>query len=243
VKAGQVVASRPYRSEVRRDQARDTHRRILAAAEELLLAGGYASMTIARLAEAAAVSPQTVYNSIGSKAQVIKALYDVRLAGDDEPVPMRDRPEMLAVRQAPTAAETLRRYVAFSRLLYERVGPLLSALSTSGSADDPTLAEFLATIDKERRIGNSVVVADIDARFGLAAQLDVPRAVDIVWTLTSPQVADLLLRRCGWTIDAWAGWLADTLIHSLLGTTEELSSPDSATASPDLSDIQRATAR
>ena len=189
-------------------------------------------MTIARLAEAAGVSPQTVYNSIGSKAQVIKALYDVRLAGDDEPVPMKDRPEMLAVRQAPTAAETLRRYVAFSRLLYERVGPLLSALSAAASSADATLAEFLATVDQERRIGNSAVVGHLHARFGLAAHLDIPHAVDVVWTLTSPQLADLLLRRCGWSVEAWAGWLADTLVHSLLG-----SSPD---PSPNLSEAQRA---
>ena len=206
---------RPYASPARDDQAQLTRRRILAAADALLLAGGYASMTIARLAAAAAVSPQTVYNSVGGKAAVIKAVYDIRLAGDDEPVAMNDRPEIQAVRTAPTAAAALRHYVALARLLYARVGPLLGALPT-GPAGDATLAEFLATIDRERRVGNTSVVEHVHRRFGLAPGLDPTRAVDIVWTLMSPQLADLLVNRCGWTLDAYADWLAGTLVHSLL---------------------------
>lgn len=205
--------SRPYASAVRDDQAQATRRRILAAADGLLLAGGYASMTIARLAGAAEVSPQTVYNSVGGKAAVVKAVYDVRLAGDDEPVAMNDRPEIRAVREAPTAVECLRRYAEVSRLLWVRVGPLLGALPTS----DPTLTDFLATIDRERRIGNSGVVVHLDRAFTLVAGMDQTRAVDLVWTLTAPQTADLLIRRCGWSVDAYTDWLADTLVRSLLG--------------------------
>ena len=213
-----MTESRPYASAVRDDQARATRQRILAAADELLLAGGYASMTIARLAGAAAVSPQTVYNSVGGKAAVIKAVYDVRLAGDDAPVAMNDRPEIKAVLAAPSAAEALERYVDVSRLIYRRVGPLLAALP-SGAGTDPTLTGFLATIDRERRIGNSGIVEHVRRRFGLAAGLDPARAVDIVWTLTAPQTAALLIDRCGWTVDAYAGWLADTLVHSLLSSS------------------------
>ncbi len=210
-----MTETRPYASAVRDDQARATRQRILVAADELLLAGGYASMTIARLAGAAEVSPQTVYNSVGGKAAVIKAVYDVRLAGDDEPVAMNDRPAIKAVLAAPSATEALERYVDLSRLIYLRVGPLLAALP-SGSGD-PTLTEFLATIDGERRTGNSGIVEHLRRRFGLAPGLDAARAIDIVWTLTAPQTAALLIDRCGWTVDAYAGWLVDTLGHSLLG--------------------------
>lgn len=210
-----MTETRPYASPVRDDQARATRRRILTAADRLLVAGGYASMTIARLADVAEVSPQTVYNSIGGKAAVIKAVYDVRLAGDDEPVAMNDRPEIQAVFVAPTAAEALRRYVDVARLLYARVGPLLAALP-SGPGADPTLAEFTATVDRERRAGNTGVVEHVRRRFGLTPGLDPARAVDIAWTLTSPQTAGLLMDRCGWTVDAYADWLADTLVHSLL---------------------------
>ena len=211
-----MVEPRAYASPVRDDQAQATRRRILAAADELLLAGGYASMTIARLARAAGVSPQTVYNSVGGKAAVIKAVYDVRLAGDDEPVAMNDRPEIRAVLAAPSAAEAIRRYVDLARLLYARVGPLLAALP-AGPGADPTLADFLATTDRERRIGNTGIVEHVHRSFGLAPGLRPSRAVDLTWTLTSAQTAALLVERCGWTLDAYADWLADTLIHALLG--------------------------
>lgn len=210
-----AATGRTYVSAVRDDQSRVTRQRILGAADDLLLAGGYASMTIARLAGAAGVSPQTVYNSVGSKAAVIKAVYDVRLAGDDEPVAMNDRPQLAAVLTAATAAEALRRYVDLAHLLYARVGPLLAALP-SGPGADPTLTEFLAAIDGERRIGNTGVVEHVHRTFGLALGLDLTWAVDITWTLTSPQTAELLVHRCGWSVAAYAEWLADTLVHSLL---------------------------
>ena len=77
-------------------------------------------MTVAALADAAGVSAQTIYNSVGAKAAVVKALYDVRLAGDDADVPIRDRPEMLAVRDASSAAAMVGAYAAVGRLLAER---------------------------------------------------------------------------------------------------------------------------
>ena len=57
---------------------------------------GYHATTIGSLAKAAEVSPQTIYNSIGGRADLVKSVYDILLAGDDEPVPMSSRPEFLA---------------------------------------------------------------------------------------------------------------------------------------------------
>ena len=106
------MATRKYESELRVEQAGLTRRRILDAAERLLLERGYGEMTVAALADAAGVSAQTIYNSVGAKAAVVKALYDVRLAGDDADVPIRDRPEMLAVGDASSAAAMVGAYAA-----------------------------------------------------------------------------------------------------------------------------------
>jgi AcrR family transcriptional regulator len=207
--------AREYASTVREEQARSTRRRILAAADQLLVGGGYASMTIARLAAEAGVSPQTVYNSVGGKAQVVKAVYDVRLAGDDEPVPIGERPEFRAVVEARTAAECLRRYVDLGQLFWQRVGPLLGALLPAGDGGDPVLADLVATTDRERRTGNEYLVAHLAERFGLPGGWTAERAADLVWTLTSPQVADLLIRRCRWTTEAWGRWVAAALVRDL----------------------------
>ena len=74
-------------SAARAEQVRETRRKVVAAARDLFLRRGYTGATVEAIAHRAAVSPQTVYNVIGGKAAVLKAVYDVTLAGDDEPVP------------------------------------------------------------------------------------------------------------------------------------------------------------
>lgn len=191
--------------------AAETRSRIVASAGALLLSGGYRSMTVALLAREAGISPQTIYNSIGGKAEVLKAVYDIQLAGDDKPLAMNDRPEIRAVLDAPSSAESLRLYAGNCRMIYQRVGPLLGVLLAHGPGGDEMLENFTATIDKERRIGNAVMVAHLERRFGLPVQWTSERAVDLVWTITGPEVADRLIRRCGWTLDAYQIWLTRAL--------------------------------
>ena len=64
---------RSYHSPVRDEGARATRARIVRSARELIVSRGYAAFSVAALAEAADVSPQTIYNTIGGKAQVLKA--------------------------------------------------------------------------------------------------------------------------------------------------------------------------
>lgn len=206
---------RRYDRTRRAEAARLTRRHILAVSREQFLASGYHGTTIATLARAAEVSPQTIYNGFGGKAQVLKAVYDVMLAGDDEPIPLNARPEIARVLAQSSTAETLRAYAGVSRLIFERVGPLVWVVLAEGPGPDAELREFLATIDRERRIGNTGVVQHIASRFGLGDGVTVERAVDLVWTLTSPDNADRLLRRCGWTPAAYERWLAEALIDGL----------------------------
>ena len=123
------MSTRPYDNTLRTEQARLTRRRIIEAARALLLDGGAQSMSISALAETAGVSIQTIYNAIGNKAAVIKAVYDVTVAGDDDPRPMRDRPDFQAITDAADPAAMLWGYAAFSRRIAERVGPLLVVIA------------------------------------------------------------------------------------------------------------------
>ena len=210
-----MSSPRRYISDQRDAAARQTRSRILDAAEHELIRHGYHAMTIASLARAAGVSPQTIYNSVGGKAAVVKALYDVRLAGDDEPVPMGERPELLRVLDQPNVEATLRGYIALGRAMYSRIGPILGALLADGPGADADLKAFMDTIETERRIGNTSIVEHIDAKFGLPAQLSAEGAVDILWVATSFDLADRLVRRCGWSLDAYEQWVAEIVITSL----------------------------
>ncbi len=209
-----MMSTRGYDNSRRAEAARLTRAKVLAAARDRFLQVGYHGTTIAALARAARVSPQTIYNTFGGKAEVLKAVYDTLLAGDDEPIAMNDRPEMIHVRTRDNAPETLRAYAAFARMLVARTGPLLGVVLAEGAGSDAELRAFLATIDRERRFGNTGVVRHIQQRFGLGC-MDLERAVDLIWTLTSPEIADRLVRRCGWSADDYQRWLADALVDGL----------------------------
>ena len=87
---------RRYSTVLRAEQTALTRRRILDASGRLLVERGYHGTTLNGVADAAEVSVQTVYNVVGGKAALLKAVYDVTLAGDDEPVPIIERPEFRA---------------------------------------------------------------------------------------------------------------------------------------------------
>lgn len=205
--------TRAYDSSVREEAMRETRHRILSVAPSLLVEGGYGAMTVAGLAKAAGVSPQTVYNAVGGKAEVVKAAYDVLLAGDESPVPMRDRREFQAVVQAHDPSSYGAAYAAWTRAIYDRVGDFLTALSAHGSAGDPVLEEFVGTIDRERRTGNEL---SIPAALREALGADLSRVVDVVWLLTAPEIYERLRRRAAWSPDAYERWLAGELEHAVI---------------------------
>lgn len=209
--------ARPYTAPAGRVAATlATRRRILAAARELMEQGGYAKMTIAELARAARVSAQTVYNSVGGKAEVVKAVWDVMLAGDDEPIAMSDRPEFRAVTEATDLDAWAKAYAAWSRAITERVGPLLGALL--GPGGDPMLQDFVATIENERRTGNRHSLRGLIERKLLSPTVDVEHLVDGVWALTAPDIYHRLVQQSGWSHSAYEAWLAHQLRATLDGS-------------------------
>src|SRR5688572_17986406 len=92
--------ARPYDNARRLAQARLTELAVVDAARALFIADGYTATTIAAVARAAGVAPQTVYKAFGTKAALLKRVYDVTLVGDVDAVPLADRPEFAAVRDA-----------------------------------------------------------------------------------------------------------------------------------------------
>jgi AcrR family transcriptional regulator len=204
-----------YNTERRAEQARLTRARIIEAARELLLADGFFAMTVPLLAQRAEVSPQTVYNSIGGKADVVKAVYDVLLAGDDDPTPMSQRSGFRAVVEAPDSATYAHAYAAWCRQIWDRVGPLLGVILAHGPGGDAVLEEFVTTIDRERRTGNAHSLQGLRERGALPQGRSLDDLVDAVWTLTTPEVYDRLVRRSSWQSAAYEAWLGVQLAAAL----------------------------
>ena len=211
----QVNRPRHYDNSGRAAQALRTRRRVIAAAHELLLEQGYAATTISQIARRAGVSAETVYKGFGSKAALTKQVYDIALAGDDEPVPMRDRPEIQAMLAEPDPRQKVARYAALARQLGARLGPLL-ALLLGARATDPDLDAFARTTADERLAGTTALVGHLADAGALRPGLDPERARDLLWALISPELYQLLVAERGWPPEDYERWLADAIADELL---------------------------
>jgi AcrR family transcriptional regulator len=212
-----VVGRRRYHSPIRDEYTSLSRRKILDAARTRFLDSGYLGTRLDQIAATAGVSVQTVYNVVGSKAKILKAVYDVALAGDDEPAPIGERPTFEAMLAETDPRRCLARYAELGRELGERALPLVLMVLAQAATGDPDLRTFAETIERERATGTREVATHMAGRFGLREGLDVEAAADILWTLTAPDVADRLVNRRGWGWDAFSVWLGETLADALLG--------------------------
>jgi AcrR family transcriptional regulator len=203
-----------YDNTSRAARARETRGRVLDAAAAAFRAQGYGATTIRGVAEVAGVSPETVYKGFRNKATLLKALYDRTLAGDDEPVAVPDRPGARAVALATTPAGSAWAYARMAAEISAAIGPLLR-LVYGAHGTDPELAEFVRTIDTERRTGAGMVVRHWAGRGWLRPDLDETTAGDILWALNSTYTYLQLTDR-GWTDEAYVEWLGTTLTATVV---------------------------
>lgn len=208
--------TRSYSTALRAEQSALTRARIIDAARTSFTEHGYLGSTLAGIARDAGVSVQTVYNVVGGKALLLKTVYDITLAGDDEPIPMAQRPIVQAVLLAPTGRECLARYAEMGRVLAERVLALVSMLFAQAATGDPDLRAFADTIESERAVGAAATARHVADRFGLRDGVDTQMAQDILWALTAPDLADRLVNRRRWGWDRFQFWLGTAMADALL---------------------------
>lgn len=206
---------RRYASERRAAQSRQTRRAIVDAAARLFAERGYVATSFDAIAAEAEVGRATVFAHFPTKTELLKTAYDVTLVGDDDPIPLPERPESLAVRAETDARRFLVGYAAISTGVSRRVSPIYEAIRGAAHAD-PEAAVVWRTVGNERRIGGGNIVAAVAARSALRADVDRERAADVVYALIDPGLYHVLVRERGWTHDAFTDWLATTLQHELV---------------------------
>ncbi|MGD9796610.1 MAG: TetR/AcrR family transcriptional regulator [Acidimicrobiia bacterium] len=207
------VKKRSYSSPVRQEQAALTRRRILDAAGELFAARGYARTTVKAVAERANVAVDTVYAVFGTKARILTALIDARLAPEPGVDNVMDRPEARAVQEGADPRAQLDLFALDMASVSTRVRPVYEILRTA-AAVEPAMAAVHAEMDGYRleNMRRFVDWLGRDARLRVSPD----RAAEIVWALASPDVARMLCDARGWTEADHAAWLQDTLARTLL---------------------------
>ena len=196
----------------RRAQAERNRAAVLDACRELLFRDGPGATTVRAVAEHAGLSPETVYKTFGSKAHLLKALWDSTLAGDDEPLTMAERPELRAVFATTDPYRKLNGYAAFVHGVHQRTGALFALLTQAG----PEVTALLAATEAERLTGVGAFVDHLVATGATAPGLDTDLAADACWVLTSPGNHQLLTSDRGWSGARYQDWLAGVLTHTLL---------------------------
>jgi AcrR family transcriptional regulator len=203
---------RPYDSGRRREAARRNRAAVVAACRELLFRDGFHATTVRAVAERAGVSAETVYKTFGGKPGMVKALWDITLAGDDKPVPMADRLQTREILQTTEPRAKLRLYAAYVRGIHERIAALFALLTQAG----PDVGEVLETGERERLTAVTAFVAHLGEAGALDPEADPAYLADALWALAGPQLYTQLTAGRGWSTDRYESWLATTLTATLL---------------------------
>ncbi len=209
------AVKRRYDSSRRRAQAEATKREILEAAERLFGEQGYAGTTIAAIASEARVAPKTVYLAFETKAGLLRALWNLRLRGDADDVPVGDRDWYREVLEEPDPVRVLRLNARNSRMVKDRFG-VLDGVVRGAASVDTAVAAMVRRIQTEFYENQRRVVESLVAKGALKPALDVTRAADILWTLNHPDVWQHLVFDRGWTGEQYEEWFADAACQQLL---------------------------
>jgi TetR/AcrR family transcriptional regulator, regulator of autoinduction and epiphytic fitness len=210
-----VAVKRRYESAHRQEQARQTRRTILNAAAALFVEPGYAATPLTAIAARSGVAIQTVYKVFGSKQALLSALVDVTAVGDDEPVPMSERPFVAEVAVLPDARAKLGRYAQHLVEVHARQAQVMLALAAAATADPDAATIWQKNID-DRRIGMTRFAAELASTGELRQDHTVDTAADVLWLAMDVRNYDWLVRRRGWSAERFQRWYVDTVAGALL---------------------------
>ena len=188
---------------------------MIETARRLFLERGYGATTIEAISELADVPPATVYRLFSSKSGILKALVDVSIVGDEEAVPMADRPE---IRTLLAEADPRSNLVGFARITAEvnsRVAPLYRVL-VSAAGSDADAAALFDELTRQRQTGQRLIARSLARAGALRPELRERDAADLIHALMSPELYQLLVVDRHWNSERYERWLANTLADQLL---------------------------
>jgi len=191
---------------LRQAQTALTEQRILTAATELFLAGGYVATTLEAVARRARVAARTVYVRFGTKAALFKRVVDVAIVGDTAPVDVLGRDWMIEAMTAPTLAGRIAAGAAAGRQIMERTGALFS-VAQQAAAVEPLIAGYWQQGREQTRHAQEVFCTKLADDGLLPPGTDLTWLVDTITVLVAAETYLLVTRMLGWDLDGYQDWL------------------------------------
>jgi AcrR family transcriptional regulator len=206
-------STRSYDSSRRQQQALENRRAVLEAARERFLRDGYAATTLNDVAADAGVSVQTIYKTFANKAGLLKGLFDVTVAGDDEPVPMVERDVIQDVVNEPDPTRKIGLYIEHLARVMPRTAPI-ELLARDAAAADAGAAEVWATMRKEMLMAMTQFAANLAGTGRL--RVGPAEARDVLWTYHSAELYELLVLERRWSAARYGRFLSAALVAALV---------------------------
>ena len=205
---------RSYDASGRRAQARGRRLAVVLAARGLFERDGYRAATIAAIAAHAGVSAESVYRGFGTKAALAKAVFDLALAGDDEPVPVAERPAMQAVRDEP---DVRRKIAMFVDGLAQRQArsARVTILIRDGRHVDDSLAPVWAKLHDEGLTGMTTLGRHLLETGQLRDGIGLDEVRDVLWNYLAIDHYERLVLSRGWSLERYTRWLAEAITNAL----------------------------
>lgn len=205
-----MAGKRKYNSESRIAGAELTKKRILASAKRLFSGKGFEQTTIDAIAVAAKVSAPTVYALFKSKEGIMRELLNSVLFGQ----PYQALVDKTMTLKNPI--ESLKNAPSIARMIHDSEKSEMG-LIRGVSALSPQLKKIEAEQERQRYERQENTIVRLDKEKALLPGIDIGRARDILWTLTSREVYRMLVIERGWSSDEYESWLRRTLLQTLIG--------------------------
>ena len=195
---------------LRERRAQLTRDEILRAARRLFAERGYARTSVRDIAQAAGVSAQTVYDSVGSKQELVRG----------STTSSTPRPASRAIARAAAESDDPRRWRRRrpgSRGRSSSTAATSSTPSSRGAAAEPELAAALAEGQRRHVEGARRIVGQLQRLDALGPAVEPDDAVETLAAVSDVRFALILRESYGWSLDRIEEWIAATSRTLLLG--------------------------
>jgi AcrR family transcriptional regulator len=195
----------------------ETRARVVQAAYDLFCERGFRATTMELVGSAAGVSVQTVYFQFRTKDQLLRAVHEWTVLGEDG-LPPEAQPWYVAALRESDAVQALAAVVAGVARINARIAPTLPIFATL--AREPQ-GDIYRTSQRLRREGMERLVAALMAKSPLRAGATPAEAADLLDFLMGPESYAELVLRAGWSNQKWSDWVTQTLTDQLFRAVDE----------------------
>lgn len=208
--------TQPVKS-IRRKKADATRSKIIQAAHQEFIARGFHGATMAGIAARAGVASQTVYFVFHTKPELISAVIDAAVLGEEDPRPPQAQPWWAEMMGEPGALEALRIFIRGAGGVFARAAAIAEVLRAAALTDDEVRRTHQYH-EALRRDGFGQVLAILAAKGPLRAERSFDELTDAFMTVYGDSTYNLLAAERGWSHDQIMAWLCDVLPGMLLAS-------------------------